>query len=60
MVSWPRLHREKIQCTKFYEQGKINNTLNSMGKSFKSVCFNYPFSKNILNKINFEINQRMY
>ena len=61
MVSWPRLHHEKIQWAQnFINKEKINNdSFEFNGKIiFKSVCFNYPFSKNILNKINFEINQK--
>ena len=60
MVSWPRLHHEKIYWTKNF----INNQNTNMesfefnGKIiFKSVFFNYPYSKKILNKINLEIDQ---
>ncbi len=60
MVSWPRLHNEKIYwAKKFINKENIKkDSLKFNGKIiFKSVCFNYPLSKTILNKINLEINQ---
>ena len=60
MVSWPRLHHEKIYWTKNFINNK-NTNLESFefnGKIiFKSVFFNYPYCKTILNKINLEIDQ---
>ena len=60
MASWPRLHHEKIYWAKnFINNQNINNEfLEFNGKIiFKSVFFNYPYCKTILNKINLEIDQ---
>ena len=60
MASWPRLHHEKIYWAKnFIDNQNINNeSFEFNGKIIlKSVFFNYPYCKTILNKINLEIDQ---
>ena len=61
MVSWPKLHNEKINLAKKFK-GKINNNNDFFkfdGKIiFKSVYFSYPGSDPILNDINLIIDQK--
>ena len=60
MVSWPKLHNEKIRWAKNYSDFYYTNKDNFKFKGdivFKSVCFNYPESKKILKNINLTIGE---
>ena len=60
MVSWPKLHNEKIRWAKNYGNFYYKNKENFEFEGeivFKSVCFNYPKSKTILKNINLTIRE---
>ena len=62
MISWPKLHYEKIQWAIRYNQkslGKIKNLINFDGNiKFNSVSFKYPNSKQIIEKLNLVIKHK--
>ncbi len=61
MVSWPKLHHEKVYWAKKFinKDNKNYKYFKFNGKIvFKSVFFNYPDNKKILNNINVEFQPR--
>ena len=63
MISWPRLHYEKIKWTKNYinfNENKVNSSNFKFNGniSFNSVTFNYPGSESILDNLDLEIKDK--
>ncbi|WP_288261933.1 ABC transporter ATP-binding protein [uncultured Prochlorococcus sp.] len=62
MISWPKLHYEKISWAKKYNQPeelKVNKDFKFSGSIiFNSVSFSYPNSETLIKDLNFEINQK--
>ena len=58
MVSWPKVHFERIKWAKSYKDNPFNNKTNFFFDGqiiFDSVFFNYPNCESILNNINIKI-----